>query len=230
MLNPKILLIDDERPIRRLLRAILEGPGYEVREESGGLTALGEVPAWRPDVILLDLGLPDISGIEFLRRLREWSRTPVLVLSVAGDDESKVAALDSGADDYLTKPFSPRELLARIRALERRYQPREQPAAIRFGEVEIDFATRAVTRSGQYVHLTTKEYVFVRILALNVGRIVTHTQILRDVWGPTSESQSQYLRVYMARLRQKLEVVPNEPKHLLNELGIGYRIANEPMS
>jgi two-component system KDP operon response regulator KdpE len=209
---------------------MLEAPGYEVREEATGLSGLGEVPFWRPDVIVLDLGLPDISGIEFLRRLREWNQTPVLVLSVIGDEESKVMALDSGADDYLTKPFSPRELLARIRVLERRNQRPEQPRAVRFGAVEIDFANRLVTRVGQYVRLTTKEYAFVRILALNAGKIVTHSQILREVWGPTSESQSQYLRVYMARLRQKLEDTPNEPKHLLNELGIGYRLAIEPSS
>lgn len=228
MANPRILVIDDERPIRRLLRTMLEPPGYEVREESTGLAGLGGIPAWRPDVIVLDLGLPDIPGVELLRRLREWNQTPVLVLSVIGDDESKVAALDTGADDYLTKPFSPRELLARIRVLERRSQSREQPRAVRFGKVEIDFATRAVTRAGQYVHLTTKEYGMLRVLALNAGRIVTHTQILREVWGPTSESQSQYLRVYMARVRGKLEDTPTEPKHLLNELGIGYRLAIAP--
>lgn len=227
MANPRILVIDDETPIRRLLRTMLEPPGYEVREESTGLTGLGGIPVWQPDVIVLDLGLPDISGIEFLRRLREWNQTPVLVLSVIGDDEAKVAALDTGADDYLTKPFSPLELLARIRVLERRSQPRAQPRAVRFGTVEIDFATRAVTRAGQYVHLTTKEYAMLRVLALNADRIVTHTQILREVWGPTSESQSQYLRVYMARLRQKLEESPTEPMHLLNELGIGYRLAIE---
>jgi len=229
MANPRILVIDDERPIRRLLRTVLEKPGYEVKEESAGLPGLSEVPIWQPDVIVLDLGLPDITGVEFLRLLREWNQTPVLVLSVICDDESKVAALDTGADDYLTKPFSPQELLARIRVLERRNQPREQARAVRFGTVEIDFVDRVVKRAGQYVHLTAKEYAFLRILALNAGKIVTHSHILQKVWGPTTQSQSQYLRVYMNRLRQKLEDEPNEPKHLLNELGVGYRLAVEPV-
>ncbi len=225
--EPEVLVIDDEVQIRRLLRVTLEGAGFRVREAEGGAPGLVEAATKRPDAVILDLGLPDLPGIEVLRRLREWSRLPVLILSVRGQEADKIEALDAGADDYLGKPFGGGELLARLRAMLRRVQTRDEESALRFGDVEIDFARRVVTRAGAVVKLTPREYGLLRLLALHRGRVITHRQILRELWGPKAEEQTQYLRVYMAHLRQKLEDEPNQPKYLRTEPGIGYRFSGD---
>jgi two-component system KDP operon response regulator KdpE len=225
--KPEILVIDDEIQIRRLLRVTLESAGYRVREVDAGQAGLGEIAFRRPDAVILDLGLPDLPGIDVLRRIREWSQVPVLILSVRGQDEHKISALDAGADDYLTKPFSGGELLARLRVLLRRTQPAEDLKLVRFGDVEVDLVRRIVTRAGHEVRLTAKEQALLRLLALNAGKVVTHRQILREVWGPNAEEQTQYLRVYMGRLRQKLEENPGRPRHLKTESGIGSRLVLE---
>ena len=218
-----VLVVDDEAPIRRLLRVALEAERYEVFEADSGRTGLAEVAFRRPDVVILDLGLPDLDGTEVVRRLREWSRVPVLILSVRQDVREKVAALDLGADDYLTKPFHPAELLARVRALRRHSPPELEAAEFAAGPLRVDFAARQVFRDGLEVRLTATEYALLRVLARNDGRVVTHRQLLREVWGPKSEEQSQYLRVYMNHLRKKLEPDPAQPRLIRNEPGIGYR-------
>jgi two-component system KDP operon response regulator KdpE len=223
----ELLIIDDEVQIRRLLRVTLEAAGYAVREADSGGVGISEVTFRRPDAIVLDLGLPDMPGMEVLRRLREWSQVPVLILSVLGEDDKKIAALDSGADDYLTKPFSGGELLARIRVMLRRNQPSDDLKVVKFGSIEVDLVRRIVTRNREEVRLTAKEYALLRLLVLNSGKVITHRQLLRELWGPNSEEQTQYLRVYLGRLRQKLEDAPNQPRHLRTESGIGYRLVLE---
>jgi two-component system KDP operon response regulator KdpE len=225
--QPEVLVIDDEAQIRRLLRVTLEGAGFRVREAEGGELGLVEAATKRPDAIILDLGLPDLPGIEVLKRLREWSRLPILILSVRGQEADKIEALDAGADDYLSKPFGGGELLARLRAMLRRVQTREEESGVSFGEVEIDFARRVVTKAGTAVKLTPKEYGLLRLLVLHRGRVITHRQLLRELWGPKAEEQTQYLRVYMAHLRQKLENDPNQPRFFKTESGIGYRFSEE---
>ncbi|HWA08109.1 MAG TPA: response regulator [Opitutaceae bacterium] len=223
---PEILIIDDEVQIRRLLRITLEAAGYRVREaETGGL-GLNEAAVRRPDAVILDLSLPDLNGLEVLRRLREWSRLPVLILSVRGEENEKVAALDAGADDYLTKPFGGNELLARLRVLLRRTQPVGEASIVRFGQVEVDFNRRTVLRAGVDAHLTTKEYALLRLLLQHRGKVVTHRQILREIWGPRHEEDTHYLRVHMANLRKKLELSAGQPAFLKTESGIGYRFAD----
>jgi len=223
----EVLIIDDEAKIRRLLRVTLEASGYAVREADSGGVGISEVTFRRPDAIILDLGLPDMPGLEVLKRLREWSQVPVLILSVLGEDDKKIAALDSGADDYLTKPFSGGELLARIRVMLRRNQPSDDMKVVRFGSIEVDLVRRIVTRAREEVRLTAKEYALLRLLVLNSGKVITHRQLLRELWGPNAEEQTQYLRVYVGRLRQKLEEAPNQPRHLRTESGIGYRLVTE---
>ena len=225
--QPEVLVIDDEVQIRRLLRVTLESAGFRVREAEGGELGLVEAATKRPDAIILDLGLPDLPGIEVLKRLREWSRLPILILSVRGQEADKIEALDAGADDYLSKPFGGGELLARLRAMLRRAQTREEESGVSFGEVEIDFARRVVTKAGTAVKLTPKEYGLLRLLVLHRGRVITHRQILRELWGPKAEEQTQYLRVYMTHLRQKLENDPNQPRFFKTESGIGYRFSEE---
>jgi len=223
----ELLIIDDEVQIRRLLRVTLEAAGYGVREADSGGAGISEVTFRRPDAIILDLGLPDMPGLEVLKRLREWSQVPVLILSVLGEDEKKIAALDSGADDYLTKPFSGGELLARIRVMLRRNQPSDDLKVVKFGSIEVDLIRRVVTRGREEVRLTAKEYALLRLLVINAGKVITHRQLLRELWGPNAEEQTQYLRVYVGRLRQKLEDAPNQPRHLKTESGIGYRLVLE---
>jgi two-component system KDP operon response regulator KdpE len=222
-----ILIIDDEVQIRRLLRLTLESAGYHVREAENGALGLNEAAVRRPDAVVLDLSLPDRSGLDVLRRLREWSQVPVLILSVRSGEADKIAVLDAGADDYLTKPFGGGELLARVRVLLRRAQPASEVSVVHFGDVEVDFTRRAVSRAGAEVRLTAKEYALLRLLLQHRGKVLTHRQILRELWGPKAEEQTHYLRVYMAHLRQKLEDEPNRPKYFKTESGIGYRLAAE---
>jgi len=221
--NPIVLVIDDEAAIRRLLRAALEPQNYQVCEAETGQLGLQEAVGRRPDVVILDLGLPDMDGLTVHKRLREWSQTPVLVLTVRDREADKVAALDSGADDYLTKPFGTAELLARLRAVQRRAaEAREEPVFVS-GSLTVDLAARTVTASKQEVHLTATEYALLHELVRHAGKVVTHRQLLRAVWGPNAESQSQYLRVYITHLRKKLETDP-EQKFIRTEPGIGYRL------
>ena len=220
-----ILVIDDEVQIRRLLRLTLESTGYSVREAENGSLGLNEAAVRRPDVVILDLSLPDVPGLEVLRRLREWSHLPVLILSVRGQESDKIAALDAGADDYLTKPFGGGELLARIRVLLRRAQPAAEPSIAQFGDVAVDFTKRSVTRGGDTIHVTAKEYALLRLLLQHRGRVLTHRQLLRDVWGPAHETDTHYLRVHMANLRKKIEAAPDQPRFLKTESGVGYRFA-----
>lgn len=222
-----VLVIDDEAQIRRLLRLSLEATGYTVREAPSGQEGLDEIVRRAPDAVVLDMGLPDISGLQVLRHLREWSRVPVLVLTVLAAENDKVAALDAGADDYLTKPFGAAELNARLRAIFRRAPGDAEAAVVAFGELTVDFASRIVRRAGAEVKLTPKEYALLRILVLHRGKVVTHPQILRELWGPKSEENTHYLRVHMAHLRQKLEAEPHRPRHLKTESGIGYRLVEE---
>lgn len=222
--KPDILVIDDEVQIRRLLRITLEAAGYAVREADAGQLGLSEAALRRPDAIILDLGLPDLGGLDVLGRLREWSQVPVLILSVLGEESQKIAALDAGADDYLTKPFGGGELLARLRVLLRRSHPADEASIVKFGPVEIDLTRRTVVKNGADVKLTAKEYAFLRLLVIHRGKVLTHRQILRELWGPNAEDQTHYLRVYMTHLRQKLEPEPATPRYFKTESGIGYRL------
>lgn len=224
---PALLVIDDEVQIRRLLRVTLESEGYRVREAETAQLGLAEAAQQPPDGIILDLGLPDMDGTLVIKRLREWSSIPVLILSVRDSEEDKIAALDAGADDYLTKPFGGRELLARVRAILRRAQPANEPAVVRMGDIEIDQAARVVRRDGREVRLTAKEYGLLRILVQHRGKVVTHRQILRELWGPNAEDNTHYLRVHMTHLRQKLETDPHVPRFLRTDSGIGYRLVVE---
>ena len=218
-----VLVIDDEAPLRRLLRLTLEPHGYKIFEAGNGQLGLQEAAARRPDVIILDLGLPDMDGVAVLKRLREWSQTPVLVLSVRDREADKVAALDNGADDYLSKPFGTEELLARLRAVQRRApEAHEEPVFVN-GDLVVDLATRAVTVKKKEVHLTATEYALLRELVRHAGKVVMHAQLLRAVWGPNAEGQSQYLRVYITHLRKKLETTTSG-KLIQTEPGIGYRL------
>lgn len=222
--KPEVLVIDDEVQLRRLLRFTLEDAGYTVREAPTGHAGLVAVAHRQPDAVVLDLGLPDVPGVDVLRRLREWTGLPVLILSVLGQEENKVAALDAGADDYLTKPFGGAELLARLRALLRRIKPAESVNRAAFGPIEVDLVRRSVTKAGVPVKFTAKEYALFHLLVMHRGRVLTHRQILREVWGPELEGQTHYLRVFMMRLRRKIEDDADAPKYLQTESGIGYRL------
>jgi two-component system KDP operon response regulator KdpE len=223
----EILLIDDESQIRRLLRFTLEDAGYTVRDTETGQKGLVELAHKQPDAVILDLGLPDIPGIDVLRRLREWSGVPVLVLSVFGQEGQKIEALDAGADDYLTKPFAGGELLARLRALLRRVKPPEETPILSFGSVEVDLVQRKVTKGGAIVKLTAKEYALLRLLLTHRDKVLTHSMILTELWGPEAAGKTHYLRVFMMRLRRKLEDEPDVPKYLQTESSIGYRLVSD---
>ena len=220
----RVLVVDDELQIRRFLRIALEADGYRVFETATGQEALQEAARLRPDLVILDMGLPDIDGLEVLRRLREWTNTPAIILSVRDSDRDKVAALDAGADDYLTKPFSLEELLARLRVALRHAQPGPQPAVFTRGNVAVDLTRRHVTKNGEPVRLTPTEYALLRLLIQHAGRVLTHKQILKEVWGPEYVAETHYLRVYFAQLRQKLEDNPSLPQLILTEPGVGYRL------
>jgi two-component system KDP operon response regulator KdpE len=224
---PVVLIVDDEIQIRRLLRVTLEGNGYRVFEAASGQEGLLEAAQRHPDVVVLDLGLPDMDGLAVLQRLREWSEAPVLVLSVREGEEDKVGALDCGADDYMNKPFSTAELLARLRAARRRAQPVADNAVFHSGPLQVDLSGRLVTVKGKEIKLTPTEYSLLRLLVRNAGKVVTHRQILKEVWGPNYAEQTHYLRVYMAHLREKLEADPSRPELLLTEPGVGYRMKAE---
>ncbi len=221
--RPLALVIDDEQQIRKLLRILLEEE-YRVFESESGRQGLSDIAARRPDVVLLDLGLPDMDGMVVLKRLREWSRVPVLILSVREGPDDKVAALDGGADDYVTKPFESVELLARLRAIQRRGAVGTDEPYFQAGHLAIDFNSRTVSVSGDEVKLTATEYALLKVLAQHAGKVVTHKQLLREVWGPNAEEQSQYLRVYMTHLRKKIEISEAREKLLRTESGIGYRL------
>jgi two-component system KDP operon response regulator KdpE len=220
-----VLIIDDEVQIRRLLRVTLEAAGYRILEAANGEDGLAEAAQRNPDVIILDLGLPAMDGLTVLKRLREWSRAPVLVLSVQEGEGDKVAALDNGADDYMTKPFSTAELLARLRVVRRHAQPESDNAVFHSGPLEMDLAARIVRIKGREIKMTPTEYSFLRLLARHAGKVVTHRQILKEVWGPAYGEQTHYLRVYVAHLRDKIESDPARPELLLTEPGVGYRLS-----
>ena len=221
--KPTALVIDDELQIRRLLRVCLEGNGYRVLEAASGQEGLTQAAQHPPDVVLLDLGLPDMDGVAVLKRLREWTRVPVVVLSVRDREEDKIAALDHGADDYVTKPFGAGELLARLRVAQRHVAPTAEMAVFRSGDLEVDLTARLVKRQGQEVKLTATEYSLLRLLLQHAGKVLTHRQILKEVWGPNAVEQTHYLRVYIAHLREKLEADPAKPRLITTEPGIGYR-------
>jgi len=222
------LVIDDEKQIRRLVRIVLEAQNYRVLEADNGHQGLVEAAQRKPDVVLLDLGLPDMDGQEVLQRLREWSHVPVLILSVRDGPEDKVFALDAGADDYVTKPFESAELLARLRAIQRRGQGNLEEPFFQSGQLTIDFTSRTVTVNGKEVRLTATEYGLLKVLAQHAGKVVTHKHLLREVWGPNAEEHSQYLRVYVTHLRKKLEASDADEKLLRTETGIGYRLIPRP--
>ncbi|MEJ8854903.1 two-component system response regulator KdpE [Variovorax robiniae] len=229
MTQPTAIVIEDEPQIRRFVRGALEAEGWQVHEAGNLRDGLAAAGTRQPDLLVLDLGLPDGDGVTLIRDVRGWSAVPIIVLSARTDETDKIEALDAGADDYLTKPFGSGELLARVRANLRR--PRaatgggdEPESTFRFGEIELDRAARIVRRAGQEVHLTPTEYRLLATLAANPGRVLTQRQLLREVWGPSHSEQSHYLRIYMGHLRQKLEADPAQPRHLLTETAVGYRL------
>ena len=221
---PVVVVVEDEKQIRRFVRTALESEGCRVFEAQSGRQGLTEAATRKPDLVILDLGLPDLDGVEFIRDLRAWSVLPIIVLSARTDENDKIAALDAGADDYLTKPFGVGELLARVRAaLRRGATGTGGEPVVAFVEIRIDFANHNVLRAGASIHLTPIEYRLLSLLAGNPGKVLTHRQLLRDVWGPSHVEHSHYLRIYMAQLRQKLEADPARPRHFLTEPGVGYR-------
>jgi two-component system KDP operon response regulator KdpE len=223
-MKTNVLIIDDEVQIRRLLRLVLEGAGYVTTEAENGILGLQAIAGKRPDIVLLDMGLPDMSGLVVLERLREWSRIPVVILTVQNSEADKVLALDTGADDYVTKPFASGELLARIRAALRRVQPQEERSVFAQAGLVVDLLARTVQRDGMEVSLTPTEWSLLTLLIRHAGRIVTHQQILREVWGAGSEKHRDYLRVYFSHLRKKVERNPTQPELIINEPGVGYRM------
>ncbi|KQW65239.1 MAG: two-component system response regulator KdpE [Methylibium sp.] len=228
---PTAIIVEDEPQIRRFVRIALEGEGWLVFDATTLRQGLVEAGTRRPDLIVLDLGMPDGDGVGYLHDLRAWSQVPVIVLSARADEADKIAALDAGADDYLTKPFGVGELLARVRVAQRRAQGVSDAgtAHVRFGAVDVDLASRVVARDGEPVHLTPIEYRLLTLLIANAGKVLTHRQLLREVWGPNAVEHSHYLRIYMSQLRRKLEADPARPEYLLTETGVGYRFVTRAM-
>jgi len=229
MPTPTALVLEDEREIRQFVRVSLEAEGWQVHEATTVKQGLVEAGTRRPDLIIADLGLPDGDGVDFIREVRTWSAVPIIVLSARTHESEKVAALDAGADDYITKPFGVAELLARTRASLRRMRVGKAPAdaLFGFGDVEVDLAARIVKKRGVEVHLTPIEYRLLGVLVANAGRVMTHPHLLREVWGPTHAQSTHYLRVYMGNLRQKLEDDSAQPKYIVTETGVGYRLLTE---
>ena len=225
MSRPRILVVDDEPQILRALQTTLRGAGYDVETATTGEDALTQASVRPPEGVILDLVLPGKSGVEVCRELRKWSDAPVLVLSVVGEERDKVAALDAGADDYVTKPFGIDELLARLRAALRRAQPAGEQV-LRVGELEVDLERRAARRDGELLQLTPHEFRLLRLFAANEGKLLTHRRILREVWGPAYQTESHYLHVYVSQLRRKIERDPARPRYLLTETGVGYRLVD----
>ena len=222
MTGPYVLVVDDEPQILRALETTLRGAGYEVETAATGEAALTQAAVHPPDAVILDLVLPGKSGVEVCRELREWTQAPVLILSAVGEERDKVAALDAGADDYVTKPFGVDELLARLRASLRRATAPSDPV-VKVGNLRIDLDKRAVYRDGELLQLTPHEFGLLRLFAVNEGKLLTHRTILREVWGPAYQQESHYLHVYVSQLRRKIERDPSRPRHLLTEPGAGYR-------
>lgn len=226
--QPIVVVIEDEPQIRRFLRTSLGSNGYRLVEAETGHQGLLEVATQKPDLIILDLGLPDMDGVEVVRQLREWTALPVIVLSARSQESDKIAALDAGADDYLTKPFGVGELMARMRAaLRHAVTGAGSDAVLTLGSIRIDLAQRRVCRDDVEVHLTPIEYRLLSALAKHAGKVLTHRQLLREVWGPSYVEETHYLRIYMAQLRHKLEADPTRPRYFLTEAGVGYRLAAE---
>jgi two-component system KDP operon response regulator KdpE len=227
--GPLVLLVEDETQMRRFLRASLSAHGYRLVETETGEEGLKQAAAYNPDLVLLDLGLPDIDGLTVTRRLREWSSAPIVVISARGQEKDKIDALDGGADDYVTKPFGMGELIARMRVALRHAERvgREPEPTMTAGELRVDLATRRVFVGEREVHLTPIEYKLFTTLMKHAGRVLTHRQLLREVWGPSRVDQTQYLRVYMVQLRHKLEREPARPSYLVTEPGVGYRLRVE---
>ncbi|SRR5579862_2520099 len=219
-----VMVIDDEPQIQRLLTIMLESQGYRVTAANSGKDGLAATAQRRHDLIVLDLGLPDVSGLSVLKQIREWTQTPVIILTVQDAEAEKIEALDSGADDYVTKPFNSGELLARLRAaLRRADKGKVEEPVLQFGNLTINLAARRVTRNGEPVKLTATEYALLKLFVQHAGKVLTHRHLLREVWGPDQENETQYLRVYVQRLRDKLEADPESPAFFLTEPGVGYR-------
>lgn len=225
--SPRVLVIDDEQAIRRFLRASLGAHNYKIFEAGSGQEGLNAVVIHRPDIIILDLGLPDMSGLAVTQQLREWSQIPIIILSVQEQEADKIAALDAGADDYLTKPFGVGELMARIRvALRHAAQPAVEPI-FQTGDLEVDLARRQVRSANKSVQLTPTEYDLLKLLIMHAGKVLTHRQILRQVWGPGYTNELHLLRVNISNLRQKIEPDPARPRYILTEPGVGYRLQTD---
>ena len=221
---PRILIVEDEPQIRRFVGEALEAEGMQMQEAATGKQGMTEVATRQPDLLILDLGLPDMDGVSLIRDLRNWSTLPILILSARDAEQDKIDALDAGADDYLSKPFGIGELLARVRALlRRRTSAAEVGPLVEFGSVQVDFSRRVVTRHSAEVRLTPIEYRLLAVLIANAGKVMTHRHLLREVWGPSYAESSHYLRVYVGNLRRKLEDDPAQPRHFLTETGVGYR-------
>ncbi len=220
-----ILIVDDEVQIRRLLELTLSSGGYGISEAAAGKEGLVAAATCHPDLIILDLGLPDMNGIDILKKLREWYKKPIIILSVRSSEDDIICALDNGANDYLTKPFRTGELLARIRLALRQNNSPDEKAVLTFGTLSIDLVNHTVRKNDEILKLTSTEFSLLSLLARNEGRVMTHTQILKEVWGYGYTKQTQYLRVFVAQLRKKIEDQPSKPKLLLTESGIGYRFA-----
>ncbi|OIR17816.1 KDP operon transcriptional regulatory protein KdpE [mine drainage metagenome] len=219
-----VILIEDDQQIRRFVKSALEGEGWKVFEAESGERGLIEARSRKPDLLVVDLGLPDMDGVEVVTEFRKWTTIPVLILSARIEEQEKILALDAGADDYLTKPFGVGELLARVRAVtRRRLQNTMASPKMCFADVEVDFIRRSVTRNGVAIHLTPIEYRLLSVLLSNIGKIMSHRRLMHEVWGPNNTESAHYLRIYMSHLRQKLEHDPAQPAHLLTETGIGYR-------
>jgi two-component system KDP operon response regulator KdpE len=226
-MQPRVLVIDDERAIRRFLQTALTAQGYTVEEAVNGKEGIAAVATLRPDVILLDLGLPDMDGVTVAQRIREWSPIPIIVLSVREKEGDKIAALDAGADDYLTKPFGVGELMARMRVAMRRNAPVPQDATFTVGALSVDLAKRVVKIGENEVSLTPTEYDILRLLVNHAGKVITHTQLLRQVWGPGYEEEAHMLRVNISNLRKKIEPDAARPRYIITEPGVGYRLKEE---